>query len=319
MVLLVADIGGTNTRLALIDPDSGTTDAARFENDDFGSFYEVLGRYFAGRMMPVLDGCCVAIAGPVTSGQACLTNRDWQFDVTAISDALPSTPLRPVRLINDLVALGYALPTLASDQVLQINTPMGEATNAQALIAGLGTGVNVCVVKDGPHGSQVIEAELGHGSLPSSVLALLYQSIGEAADQFETNEDLFSGGGLSRLYRILSGGMDRRGQDILAAYDRTVQDHVTETVHLTARLLGVFTRELVFQYLPFGGIHFAGGAARGILGSDARAIFLEAFNVPGRFAGHLEQVPIRLITDDGAALIGAARVALVRTGQGTGT
>lgn len=311
MTLLVADIGGTNSRLALIDPDTGSTETARFENGRFGSFYEILDQYVAGHTIPALDGCCFAIAGPVTSGQARLTNRDWYFDVGLISQALPARPARPVCLVNDLVALGYALPTLASDQLLQVKPALQpDAPNAQALVAGLGTGFNVCAVKTGPGTPAVIEAELGHGSLPSSVHQALVQAIGATAAQFRTIEDLFSGGGLSRLHHIISGGKEWRGQDILAAYDTTLQDTTAQSVELMAQLLGIFAREMVFQYLPFGGIHFAGGAARGILGSDARALFLQAFEAPGPFTDLVNQVPVQLITDDSAALIGAARVAM---------
>lgn len=307
MTLLVADIGGTNTRVALIDPILGTTDSARFENDLFGSFYGVLDQYTSTRSIPALDGCCFAVAGPVTSGRARLTNRDWSFDAGQISDVLPVVPARPVELINDLVALGYALATLAPDQMLQIKpATQPDPPNSQTLVVGLGTGFNVCAVTDGP---AVVEAELGHGSLPSSVYKVLYQAIGAEADQFATVEDLFSGGGLSRLHRVVSGGQELRGQDIMAAYDATVQYSALQSGELIGRLLGGLTRELVFQYAPFAGIHFAGGAARGILQSDARLAFLEAFHAPGRFADYVDQVPVRLITDDGAALIGAAHVA----------
>ena len=79
-----------------------------------------------------------------------------------------------------------------------------------------------------------------------------------------------------------------------------------------ARLMGLLTRELVFQYLPLGGIHFAGGVSRGILGSPARATFLETVAASGPFADLIAQVPLRLITDDAAALTGAARLAMGR-------
>ncbi len=154
----------------------------------------------------------------------------------------------------------------------------------------------------------VIEAELGHASLPASVSDALRSETGAAADEFTTVEALFSGRGLSHLYRILSAGGHRAGPDILVGYDGDRGGCAGRTVDLTARLLGQFTRELVFHYLPFGGIHFAGGAARGILGSPARWLFLDSFRTPGRFADHAGRVPVRLIIDDAAALTGAARV-----------
>lgn len=214
MTLLVADVGGTNTRIALARPDGGTrqtlTHIGRYENDAYGSFYQVLTRYFTDYDLPPLKGCCIAVAGPVTSTRARLTNRDWSFDAAAIAAALPAAvapPVGAVRLVNDLVALGYALSDLAPDQLLQVRAAgCAPGLNNQALVAGMGTGFNVCMVKSGRSGPTVIEAELGHASLPASVRDPLVAELARGADRFATIEDLFSGRGLAQVYRILSGG-----------------------------------------------------------------------------------------------------------------
>lgn len=302
MTVLVADVGGTNTRLALVS-DQGPHEVARFQNDRFGSFYEVLEGYLSGRDVPGLDGGCVAVAGPVTESGAQLTNRDWSFDVDRLSGLVRGA--RPLRLANDLVALGYALPALGADHLAEIRPARQAAANGQALVAGLGTGVNACLLG----GGAVMEAELGHASMPDSIASGLRAEIGDAAGRFATNEDLFSGRGLARLYAAISG-RDLPGPEILNRFAGGSDPEAAQTVRLTARLLGRFAREMTFMYLPFGGIHFAGGAARGILGSEALPEFLDAFNRPGRFDTILDKVPVRLITDDGAALIGAARYAL---------
>ena len=69
------------------------------------------------------------------------------------------------------------------------------------------------------------------------------------------------------------------------------------------------TREMVFQYLPLGGIHFAGSVARGVLSTDARVHFLKMFESDGPFSELIGQVPVKVITDDTAALVGVARYA----------
>ncbi|SDD25112.1 glucokinase [Ruegeria marina] len=302
MAVLVADVGGTNTRVALAQ--SGRlSQLARFGNDAYGSFSEVLSAYARGHNPPALRGICVAVAGPVAAGRAELTNRNWHFEESGLAAALPGQGDIPARLINDLVALGHALPGLMEAQLDVIRTGAAQPSNDQALVAGLGTGFNACLLK----GGAVVEAEMGHASLPLGIAEELRAQLGDAAGTFRTNECLFSGRGLSRLHHILSG-QDRRGQDILADYIAGGDPRAAATVTMTARLLGLFARELVFQYLPFRGIHFAGGAARGILGSAARAEFLSSFEADGRFADHLDRVPVRLIADDAAALSGAARM-----------
>lgn len=301
MTVLVADVGGTNARFALVS-DQGVGHATRVENDRYATFYAALQAYLDGRDIPKLSGACVAVAGPVTGDHARLTNRDWDFSVDRLSDTLSG--LANVQLVNDLVALGHALPALGASQLQELRSASGPSLNDQAVVAGLGTGFNACVTK----GDVVLELELGHASLPASVAGVLAQEVGEAADRFRSIEDLFSGRGLSRLHAALSG-RDLPGPEILQAFADGRSEAARRAVMLTARLMGVLTREMVFQYQPFHGIHFAGGAARGILGSQAIEEFSAALDHDGLFAEHVAQVPIRLITDDAAALLGAARCA----------
>lgn len=315
MTGLVADVGGTNSRLALIGRDGRLSDPTRFANDDFGSFEELLSRFLADAGRPRLQRCCVAVAGPVSGGRARLTNRDWVFDPAAISGILSGAERVPVRLFNDLVALGLALPSLSADQVRQLRPAGGTgAGNRQRLVAGLGTGFNVCAVVSGPGGAaSVCEAEQGQASLPSSVAAELRVALGDDAEGFETVEDLFSGRGLMRLAGPLTGDRYASGAALLAAYD--IDPGAARAADLFAGLLGRFARELVFQYLPLQGLFLAGGAARGVLGSPARAAFLRSFELPGAFAGLVAQVPVWLIADDAAALRGVATCPELDTGQ----
>ena len=300
MTLLVADVGGTNTRIGLSDA-GAVSHIHRYENDAHPSFDGVLADYLShvGRGAD-LSAAVIAVAGPVTSRQAKLTNRDWTFDGMALVDVLPGQP--KVRLINDLVALGHAVPHLSDAQRSTLLAGADQPLNAQSLVAGVGTGFNVCLLR----GGVVMEAELGHASLPSSVATLLREALGSAAERFATNEAVLSGRGLSRIYQAMTGE-SLPGSKILAAADGQTCAAAREAVLLMARLLGCFTRELVFQYLPFGGIHFAGGAARGVLGSDARQEFVAAFLHDGPFREQVAQVPVHVILDDQAALIGAAR------------
>jgi glucokinase len=306
MTILVADVGGTNTRIALTAADGAPESVARYRNDDFAAFADVLTRFCRAHDVGNIAGCCVAVAGPVTADHARLTNRDWSFHPQAIAAALPA-PVA-VHLVNDLVALGYALPALRPSQLSRIRPAApGRALNDQALVAGLGTGFNICMTKSAGGTPTVIEAELGHASLPASVCTALGAAVGKAADGFAKNEDLFSGRGLAGIYRILSQGDTRQGPRILAAYDSRNPGPATRATDLLAHLLGVFARELVFQYLPFAGIYFAGGVARAIVATPARAEFLRAFTAAGPFDDLVSRVPVRVITDDAAALVGAAR------------
>jgi glucokinase len=308
MARLVADVGGTTTRIAVADDTECLGQLARYDNRDHASFDDVLSDYQTARTLPPLSSCCIAIAGPVTSRRSRLTNRDWTFDADRIAAALPGVSPGAVLLVNDLAALGLALTGLSLEQVATIKGGADPA-NDQALVVGLGTGFNVCAVRTSGKAPVVMQSELGHASLPSSVSIALASAAGDAANRFATVESLFSGRGISQLHAALSGGEDLAGTNIIARYDPALGDLTKATVDLFARLLGLFAQQLVLQYLPLAGMYFAGGVARGILGSPAQAQFLAAFGAKAPFADLIARVPVRVITDDAAALIGAARFA----------
>jgi len=321
MTLLVADVGGTNTRIAIaraggeVGGEAGGEMAhlARYQNADYATFYEVLASYAATHDLTGVTSCCVAVAGPVTSGSAYLTNRGWSVDAAGVASAVAPLSAGSVQLVNDLAALGYALPDLTPTQLSLIRASHNPGlTNNQKLVVGMGTGFNICVVKMTPAGPVVIEAELGHASLPASANAALTDALGAQAAQFTTYEHLLAGRGLPRLYRHYSGGKDLSGAQILAAYHPANADAAARSVDLTSKVLGIIARELVFQYLPFGGIHFAGGVARGLLATAAKDVFLTALNAPGHLSDQVALVPVHLITDDAAGLSGAAYFARSR-------
>lgn len=305
MTIFVADVGGTNSRLALAGDGGEIIVSNRFENDEFSSFEGIVSTFFKDHGTCEISRACIAVAGPVTSRTARLTNRDWSFSVPDIATVLPAGAVGGLTLVNDLVALGHALPCLRRDQLTDIRKPdTAGPGNGQSLVVGLGTGMNVCLIKAHPGGMSVFEAELGHASLPSSVQAELSAQTGDSAGKFVSIEQLFSGAGLSRLHTAATGKPGQAAHRIAGAPDNASR----RTVKTAAHLLGLLSRELVFQYLPLGGIYFAGGVARGVLGG-AKPAFLDAFNAPGPFADLVGQVPVRLITDDAAALSGAAALA----------
>ncbi|MCB1339879.1 MAG: ROK family protein [Pseudooceanicola sp.] len=297
-LVLVADVGGTNTRLALAGPGGWLEDVARFANEDFDGFDAVLERYLAGHPGAVA-ACCIAVAGPITPESARLTNRDWTISRDRVAERIGAR----VRLVNDLAALGHALPALGEGQIEVLRAGSGTgARNGQALVAGLGTGFNVCLAKATSEGLVVVEAELGHASLPLSVYEGLEAALGDKAACFPSVEHLFSGRGLTQLHRALTGEAD------MAAH--VIVENAPQTVALAARLTGLLARQMVFQYMPLDGIRFAGSVGRGILGPLGRAAFLEAAEQhDGAFSGLVARVPLGLITDDAAALTGLARLA----------
>ncbi len=309
LAVLVADIGGTNTRIALaasgrVLPASVTG----YSNDEFGSFYEVLGDFLQRQNNPRFQSCCIAVAGPVTSQIAVLTNRSWRIETEKLA-AL--TGASHIILMNDLLALGHAVAHLDNDDLVPINTNSSDGQpNGQSLVLGIGTGLNLCAIKRAESmPAAFLQAEFGHCELPVGVARILAQAFGDAAQFFTTAEDCFSGRGLSRIHSLVSGQQGVPGDQILAAYESGREPTATQTVDLFTELTGALCRQLIFQYMPLDGIYFAGGVARGLFQADTRSQFLRSYIGKDQFADILPNIPMSLIVKDEAALAGCAQAA----------
>ncbi|MDA9074965.1 glucokinase [Amylibacter sp.] len=302
MITLVADVGGTQSRLGLVQNGVlNESSICNFLNNNFNSFYEVVSEYLRDKKEIKIFSCVIAIAGPIVEGKASFTNLDWNISDSEIKIL---TKCGNVVLINDLTSLGYSLKKLAPKGIQHIIGPeIFNRKNGQYLVVGLGTGFNVCpVVEDKSEKPVCLQVELGHISLPSSVKEVLFKKIGPC--KFVTVEDLFSGKGLRDLYKVVSSGKIKSGEMISKEHLEKSDPYATQTLELFSEMLGLMTRELILQYLPFGGIYFAGSVSRAIFNAKLTSKFEEAFKENTHYFKELEKFQINLITDDAAGLLG---------------
>mmetsp|Transcript_27482 Transcript_27482/g.50763 ORF Transcript_27482/g.50763 Transcript_27482/m.50763 type:complete len:305 (+) Transcript_27482:850-1764(+) len=289
---LVADVGGTNCRLALADAGGVRVETARrFRNDDYDSF-AALARGYVAQNGPIASAA-VAIAGPVGKGWGRLTNRDWHFEAEALAAELS---LEAVHLLNDLEALGHAIAVLPDASLRYLSgTPVED--EPQSVVIGLGTGFNVSVAH-GPSGV-VFAAEMGHAALPQPVASIIRHEVSDMG-AFDTVEHLLSGSGLARLHAARTGHVCKPEEVADAAGG-------AETQALMARALGALVREVAYLYLPEGGIYFNGSLARTLLGPETTGLVLAPLQEDDAFHGRMARMPMYLLTDDASALHGCAR------------
>ncbi|MEP2027686.1 MAG: ROK family protein [Paracoccaceae bacterium] len=308
---LVSDIGGTNTRLALAGAEGVHTGTiASFKNAEESTFLDILKQFRSNHKCKKIDGCCVAIAGPVTSSSARLTNFDWKITVAEVG-ALLST--ERVLLINDLAALGNAVEDLKPPQLAVVRPPSSETTsNNQSLIVGIGTGFNLCAVQHRPASRpSCLSVEYGHCGLSARIAEMLDRQFGAAGREMKTVEEIFAGRGFQRLYRIASNGEERSGNEIMAAHGRGDDPVADLVVRFYAELLSALCHDLAYQYLPLSGIYFAGSVARGVLSALDHAEFASAAGTGQGMPRQFSHIPMSLITDDAAALVGCLRRLMV--------
>lgn len=306
---LVADIGGTNTRVALAQGRQILpATIRRYANADFPGLESVLRRYIAdeGGVDPI--AACVAVAGPVRDGRATMTNLDWTIDHETLVRA---TRAETVAILNDLQAQGHALGFLPPDQIRTILPGPDGTAQAAKLVIGIGTGFNAAPVFDLGGGRFVAASESGHANLPiRNEMELRLCQYVSTAHGFPAVEDVLSGRGLERVYAFLcnESGTPREAaaQDIMAACDNDSDPQAVAAAQLFTRILGTVCGNLSLIQLPFGGVYLVGGVARAFAPHLTRFGFADAFRDKGRFAGFMGNFAVHVIEDDYAALTGSA-------------
>ena len=294
MTGLVADVGGTNTRLARVGPEGVLTDTVEKRvNEGFVSFEGMAQDYLQGQSAP--DRVVVAVAGPVLGDWARLTNRDWDIRSDYVAQALGADR---VDLINDLEALGHAVPGVDPSDVEPLSPGAKLGASGQALVVGLGTGFNVSPV-DLASGA-VFSTEHGHMSLPVTVHDYLAQHVPDTS-VFDSVENLFAGVGMLRLGRAL--GLEASS----AAEIATSSDpRARKAVDICTEAFGLMLCELAYAYFPRAGFFFNGSMAKLLFAQERRARVLARLKANDRFDGQFSRLPSFLFTSDTVALGGCA-------------
>jgi glucokinase len=318
-MLLTGDIGGTKSRLAIF-PDGGdprtplreeVLPSVRFDG------IEALIRAFLKRACLSADRACLAIAGPVINGRAAVTNLPWIADAEGIRRTFG---FQSVRLLNDLAATARAVPLLKPAELHTLHPGEPAVAGAIAVIAP-GTGLGEAFLTwDGTHYREHA-SEGGHADFaPGSCLeADLLKELWKETAHVST-EVFCSGPGIGRIYRFLR---ERGGEEpdwlagrltgivdpapiIAEAALAEKNDLCIRTVRLFISLLGAEAGNLALKTLAAGGVYLGGGIVTRLLPFLEEGPFLEAFRRKGRMADLLFRMPVHVILEPRAALIGAA-------------
>ena len=309
--VLLADIGGTNARFAVLA--GGTFGmVAHMAVRDYGSFREALGVYLGG--LPEagkIRGAILAAAGVVQNGHCALTNSSWVIDAGELRAA---HGFSIVRLINDFEAVAWALPVLSPDQLLQIG---GGQPVAGAPLAALGPGTGLGMAVSIPHatGDLVLSSEGGHATMAGSssqedaVIAHLRRRFGHVSA-----EHVLSGRGLENLHEALAAldnlPLPRRAAAEItrAGVEGTCQTS-RATIDMFCAMLGTVAGNLALTLGARGGIFIGGGILRHMPDYLVRSPFRARFEDKGRLGKYLEPIPAYLILDEDAAFTGLRALA----------
>lgn len=327
-VILAGDVGGTKTWLGLFR--AGGRDAAaplslqratKYSSRSAGSLPELLAG-FLGNEHPPVDYACFGLPGPVGGRRVKLVNLPWEVD----ADALGGTfGFRGTFLINDLLANAHGIGELApADFALLHKGDRAAAGNMAVISPGTGLG-EAGIFWDGRKHTP-FACEGGHSDFaPRTKLELeLLRHLLARHDHISFERVLSGSMGIPNLYDFLrdtgaaaetpSVAEALASGDAGAIISRAALEGscalCARTMDLFASILGAEAGNLALKTMATGGVFIGGGIATKVLPLLQRPPLLESFFAKGRFGEFMRRIPLRVILNEQAALLGAARHAL---------
>jgi glucokinase len=320
-MLLAGDIGGTKTILALYSAESGPhapLAEATYPSVEYPSL-ETLASEFLARVNLKVERASFGVAGPVVGGRATVTNLPWVLDEAQLRAALD---LSAVHLLNDVLAVAHAVPGLGSVDVRTLNQGAPADGGAIAVIAP-GTGLGEAYLTWDGVRYRAFASEGGHTDFgPNTPLEMEMLRFLQQRFDHVSYERICSGIGLPNIYRFLkeSGYASEPAwlAEQLAADDPTPIivaaaldtsrpcELCAATLDLFVSALGAEAGNMALKVLATGGVYLGGGIPPRILPLLAGGEFMQAFLRKGRFSELLSRMPVRVILNSKAALLGAA-------------
>ncbi len=268
---------------------------------------------------------CFGIAGPVREGRVEATNLPWVADARRLAGHLG---LAEVLLINDLEANAWGLAALP-DTDFAVLQPGRAAPTGNAAVISAGTGLGEAgLVWDGRR-HRPIASEGGHADwAPQDELQLALWRFLAAEVGHVSVERVLSGPGLHNIYRFLRDAQRLAEPGWLTDLLRSEEPApvisragLEGRAEICVRALGLFVAiygaeagNLALRMLATAGVYLGGGIAPRILPALRSSTFRDAFTAKGRLRSLLEGVPVRVVLNDQAALLGAARRAAIEAG-----
>ena len=306
---LLADIGGTNARFALLPPGGGAPEQERsVPCADYVGLEQAARAYLASVGDPPVREAAIDVATAVTGDLVRLTNSPWAFSIEQTRQQLG---LERLLVLNDFTALALALPRLPAQAVRQVGRGAPVPGAAIALI-GPGTGLGVSgLLPCGPRWTP-IQGEGGHAAFSpmtereDAVLGVLRERFGHVS-----TERLVSGPGLANLYEALCK-LERapvRGltpEQISAQGVAGTDSHCAEALAMFCAALGTAAANLALTLGARGGVYIGGGIVPRLGASFDASPFRSRFEHKGRFSAYLAAVPTCVITAEYPALTGLA-------------
>ena len=322
-MILAGDVGGTKCNLALFSEKDGKLSAVykqRFASKDFAQF-DLIVREFSRQAAPHLANETVraagfGVAGPVINNRVRATNLPWTVDASILASELK---LADVVLMNDLGATGHSIEHLTPEEYCVLNPGQPEYGGTRALLAaGTGLGQSI-LVWDGAR-YRVVPSEGGHSDFaPHTEQQIELLRFMRRRHPQVSWELILSGRGFRTIHEFLNTsvihesfedpGMDPAPEITRLGLSKQCPVCV-DTLDLWTAIYGSEAGNLALKVLALGGVYVAGGIAVKIIEKIKDGSFFEAFRDKWKFESVLDNIPVSVVLNESAPLLGAAYEAL---------
>lgn len=326
-MLLAGDIGGTKTHLAIFSAEIGPHDAVVdrvYPSGQYPNLETIVQAFMAEVNLPI-ERAVFGVAGPVSSGQATITNLPWIIRTSRLQEVLQ---IAAVTLLNDLQAIAYAVPFLKPADLHTLNDGDPEPHGPIAVIAP-GTGLGEAYLTwDGSH-YVAHPSEGGHADFaPTDELEMSLLRYMLRLYDHVSYEKVCSGLGIRNLYYFLKNtgyapeppwlskqlveGKDPTPPIVSAALNHEQQpcELAVAALRLFVSILGAEAGNLALKLMATSGVYLGGGIPRRILPWLEHKYFMQSFLHKGRFSTVLIRLPVHVILSHNAALLGVACLGL---------
>ncbi|WP_425801412.1 glucokinase [Desulfitobacterium sp. Sab5] len=318
-MILAGDIGGTNTRLGLFKQkgsDLFLLSEKKYASNSWREIELIIEHFLKNTIDDAskIEAGCLSLAGPIEEGQCKLTNLETVLNFDKIRNRFNTFPFA---FCNDLVALGYGLKALKSNNLLCLTSGTEIGVNLNKAILAPGTGLGESLIIKGKY---ITPTEGAHADfaprneLEVKLWRFLHKEYGHVS-----YERILSGPGLTNLYRFL---LQEEEGSAKALPSLPSPEEISEkgrldpssiyyrTLKLFTEILGAEAGNTALKGLALGGVFIGGGIIPRILDQFDMNTFLNAFQDKGRFRELLERIPVYIIREEKTALYGAAIYAL---------
>ncbi len=302
----VADVGGTNIRLALIE-NGRISVIQKYLCADFPSIADAILHFQAQTIEGSFSAACIAIACPVNDDVVTMTNHTWSFSKSELQSTLG---LEYLYVINDFTAVAHSLPTLNHNQVEQVGSGHAQE-HGNIAVFGPGTGLGVEHLTWTGEGWQTLDGEGGHVDFApcDEKDIIIWQYLKNKLGRVSA-EEVLSGRGIVNIYNALCQydgvhPMLTSPSDITKSGLDKSDQHAEQAIHQFCKVMGSFAGNLALNLCATGGVFIGGGITSKLGDFFANSEFRERFESKGDFAHYVKPIPTYIIKEPDHGLLGA--------------